>query len=84
MWPVAAVLLGLLPAAAVAQAPPAQPPLVPTAGLPPWPSDCSTGPTFLGCFHDHDPTFENKEFVGPRILTYGVPGCSGCPAIAVG
>jgi hypothetical protein len=42
-----------------------------------WPSSCPAGPRYLGCFHDHDPTFGKPEFVGPRHLEWGVPGCSG-------
>jgi hypothetical protein len=59
-------LVLLLRAASPSSVPP--PPLVATAGLPPWPSDCSDGPTYLGCYHDHDPTFGKKEFVGPRLV----------------
>ena len=38
---------------------------------------CASGPAYLGCFHDHDPSFETAEFKGPRHLQWGVPGCSG-------
>ena len=38
---------------------------------------CPAGPSVLGCYKDHDPSFSTPEFVGPRLLTWGVPGCSG-------
>lgn len=38
---------------------------------------CPAGPTALGCYHDHDPSFNKPEFVGPRVLPWGAPGCSG-------
>ena len=45
-------------------------------------SSCAT-PTYLGCFNDHEPTFDKAPFnKGPRLLTFGVPfvctGWGGC------
>ena len=40
-------------------------------------------PTALGCYHDHDPSFNKPEFVGPRVLPWGAPGCSGWGGVRV-
>jgi hypothetical protein len=47
---------------------------VPVASAP----GCSSDDyAFLGCYHDHEPSFSDPKFVGPRLLTFGLPDCSG-------
>ena len=39
----------------------------------------SQPPEKVGCYHDHDPhaAAMGAQFVGTRLLKYGMPGCSG-------
>jgi hypothetical protein len=59
---------------------PGDAPLVPDPTLPLW----SSPPVYMGCYHDHDPKAGGMNHAkppttatGPRLLRFGVPGCSG-------
>lgn len=76
----AALLHSLASSGGLPPSAPGDAPLVLDPALPPWP----TPPVYLGCYHDHDPNVHGNNHekppissLGPRLLRFGVPGCSG-------